>query len=239
MSLHIKLKRKYKNIKEREKLALKLVESLKLNIKSESKKSEDESIIYILELNDYKGFLKICNDYESKIFEDIELDFFDDKIYEFVKKKFFIKSLESFFENNKEKIVKMYIDIDEEGDENVLDNILEFNSSGRQFILNILKALEEFGVENEKYDLIEENFNSIDKNHFSKILWEEENIKKFFIKKAKENSVFLSEGSFKLISDSKEKVKKMYKSLIDSLIVKISEEINPVDEIVKKVAEKI
>lgn len=255
MSLHIiLLKPERKFILD---LAMKLVKELNLDIiemglnskysdfdedkiKSLIEKSDEYKVQIFIKKDDYKGYLQINDFYDAKIFGDIEVDFFDVDFIKLINDKVINKGeLDNFCVLNKKSINRAFVDLNGEGDDNPLDVLYEYDSSGRSLFLKVMRVLENFSEEDDEYEDLYEKLSSSDKNVLSSRLWQDSNFKSFALKLAQENNVIAQEGSFKLYAKNSEELKNYYKSMIDKILKPLFIDVVSLEDRMFKVAKKL
>ena len=109
------------------------------------------NVEFLFSMKNILGYLNINNHFDSKIFGDIEVDIFPDKIGNSNMNKFFDllryktinkEDLDKFFFNHKQILSKAYIDVNEEGEDNPFDGLYEYSTTGYVFFIKLLKAVE-------------------------------------------------------------------------------------------------
>lgn len=197
-----------------------------------------------LELDNNSGYLKINNIYDAKVFGDIEADIFPNKFnpdninnfFDAVKYGYFSREkLDELFSEFRDNLVRAYVDIDGDGEDNPLDVLYEYDSNGSNLFIKLVRALEVMAEVDEEleelYEIIKENSN---RSLLSSKLWANDRIRNKALSLAKENNVLAQEGSLKLYADDKDKLKEYYKEMIDKILKPLFD-IESLDERMKRV----
>lgn len=189
------------------------------------------------------GYFRINNSEDAKVFGDIEADVFPNKFnpginnfFDAVKKGFFPREkLDDLFSEFRDSLVRAYVDIDGDGEENPLDVLYEYDSKGSNLFIKLVRALEVLAEEDveleELYEIVKENSN---RSLLSSKLWSNERIRNKALGLAKEKDVLAQEGSIKLYAEDKDKLKEYYREMIDQILKPIFE-IESLDERMKRV----
>ena len=200
-------------------------------------------IQFLFNINSCMGYLNINNNYDSKIFGDIEADIFPDKISDSNINKFFDllrhnmidkENLDKFFTNHKQILSKAYIDISEEGEDNPFDSLYEYGTSGYTFFMKLFKAVELLSEEDQSFLDLYTKLRSNDKNYFSSLLWHDDKIRDYAFKIANENDIVAQVGSFKLYANDQDQLKKSYKEMAEKILNPMFIEVPSMEEQVKK-----
>ena len=203
------------------------------------------NIEFLFAMKNILGYLNINNHFDSKIFGDIEVDIFPDKIGNSNMNKFFDllryktinkEDLDKFFFNHKQILSKAYIDINEEGENNPFDGLYEYGTTGYVFFIKLLKAVELLSEEDKEFLELYTKIRGSDKNYVSSVLWHNEKIRNYAFRIANENNIVAQEGSFKLYADDVEDLKKSYKEMAEKILNPIFLDIPSIEEQVNKVS---
>jgi len=103
---------------------------VKREFRSLIENNENFKLELFIKINEKKGFIQIYNQYDAKIFGDIELDLFDDNPIILLEDEAFKEKLDKFGESHKKDLNRVFIDLNEEGDENPLDVLYEYDVNG-------------------------------------------------------------------------------------------------------------
>jgi|SRR3989344_4561539 len=194
------------------------------------------------------GLLTLNNPFDGNIFGTIEVEIFSNKTENNKVNTFFdaicqnlIKKeeLDVFFAIHKPLLSRAYVDLIEEGEENPLDCLYEYDSKGIQFFIKLLKVLEILAEENTELNELYEKVRGNDKNYLSSKLWKDERIRNYAFALAERNNVVALEGSFKLYADNPEELKAFYESMIKQILEPIFDDVPLIDDKIKKVSSKI
>jgi len=124
---------------------------------------------------------------------------------------------------------RVYIDEKEEGEEDPLDKVYEYDIEKHKFVKNMIKIVET----HDKFEELDEKMKGFDRELISSWVWN--NFQDIIIRKAKNNNVVIASGSFRQFSDSRETLKSLYFDCIDEIFVDIFN-VKPIEERIKEKA---
>ena len=190
-----------------------------------------------LNLFNMMGVIILHNSFNSKIYGDIELDIYSNDKFESMaelikEKKAFGYKLDNYFSNLIKKRAlfrRVYIDEKEEGEEDPLDKVYEYDIEKHKFVKNMIKIVET----HDKFEELDEKMKGFDRELISSWVWN--NFQDIIIRKAKNNNVVIASGSFRQFSDSRETLKSLYFDCIDEIFVDIFN-VKPIEERIKEKA---
>lgn len=269
MSLHIKLPGDKDNLKSKIEIAVNFIESLGEDIKityfniqknGETLKREDGfqkdrlfghlkgiseyekitiNIFYILK--GYKGYLEINNDYQSNFAGHIELELFDTSISSLLSDDSFKKKFETFTKSlsTNNNLVKSYVDLNEEGEDNPLDIIYEYEPRGLNMIIKVIKALEILSYDDSELEDLYMKIRGSDKNYVASRLWSNDKIRKMIFDIADSRGIIAQEGSIMLYAHSKDEMKEYYLAIIHQILNPIFNKTPPLEHEIEEFTNKL
>ena len=201
-----------------------------LNVSLESEVQEikdDYEYESKIKIKNNSGYFRINNISDREIFGDVEVDVFPNKInpneinnfFDLILNNVVVKeSLDDLFFSFKQYLWKAYVDIDGDGDENPLDVLYEYDFTGSNLFIKLVRVLESLSEENEEFEELYERVRESNRSYLSSVLWNSDNVRAKALSLAIDSNVVAQEGSIKLYAKDKESMKRYYEEMINNIL---------------------
>ena len=200
---------------------------------------EGVAIEFFFKIKDKLAYLEINSEYHSRFSDDLEFNLSENSLSNLLMENQLRDQISVFLKNsyNENQLVKAYIDIDEEGSENPLDVIYDYEPRGSNFFIKIIKALEVLAEDSPELMELYEKVRGSDKNYVASRLWNNNSIRAMIFDIASSRGIVAQEGSVLFFAEDKEKVKEYYLEIISKVLDPIFNDMPSIDKQIENFSE--
>ncbi len=203
--------------------------------------NDDVVIEFFFKIHNNLAYLEINNGYQSRFAEDIGFNLFDFSLSKLLNNSQIREKVNLFLRNayHEYNLVKGYVDIDEEGEENPLHIIYDYEPRGSNFFIKVIRALELLAEESSSLMDLFDKIKGSDKNYVANRLWQQQPIREFVFSIAKSKGIVAEEGSMLFFADNNEKVANYYLEIINGVLNPIFSDTPAIDKRIESFSEEI
>ena len=201
---------------------------------------EGVAIEFFFRIKDKLAYLEINSEYHSRFSDDIEFNLSDNSLQNLFMERQLREQIKIFLKNayNEHNLVKAYIDIDEEGNDNPLDVIYDYEPRGSNFFIKVIRVLEVLSEDSPELFELYEKVRGSDKNYVASRLWQNDIIRSMIFDIADSKGVVAQESSVLFFAEDKEKVKDYYLEIINNVLNPIFSDVPSIDKQIENFSEK-
>lgn len=211
------------------------------HIKKEINENDEAiAIEFFFRFKDKLAYLEINSEYHSRFSDDIEFNISNNSLQNIFMEQQLREQLKMFLKNayNEHSLVKAYIDVDEEGSDNPLDIIYDYEPRGSNFFIKVIRALEVLSEDSPELLELYEKVRGSDKNYVASRLWQNNLIRSMIFDIADSKGIVAQESSVLFFAEDKGKVKDYYLEIINNILNPIFSDVPSIDKQIENFSEK-
>jgi len=212
------------------------------HIKKDINENDDGvAIEFFFRIKDKLAYLEINSEYHSRFSDDIEFNLSNNSLQNLLMENQLREQIKIFLKNayNKHNLVKAYIDINEEGGDNPLDIVYDYEPRGSNFFIKVIRALEILSEDSPELLKLYEKVRGSDKNYVASRLWQNNLIRSMIFDIADSKGIVAQESSVLFFAEDKDKVKDYYLDIINKVINPIFNDIPSIDKQIDDFSEQL